>query len=59
MQAGEELAPLLAAFQALVARQTVPEWQAVLDAVQELPHVGAGPVGYWGVSLGFFARHLS
>jgi dienelactone hydrolase len=25
---------------------------AVLDAVQELGHVGAGPVGYWGVSLG-------
>jgi dienelactone hydrolase len=50
--AGEELAPLIAGFQALVARQTVPEWQAVLDAVQELDHVGAGPVGYWGVSLG-------
>jgi dienelactone hydrolase len=50
--AGEDLAPLLADFQALVARQTVPEWQAVLDAVQELGHVGAGPVGYWGVSLG-------
>jgi dienelactone hydrolase len=50
--AGEELAPLIAAFQALVARQTVPEWRAVLDAVQALGHVGAGPVGYWGVSLG-------
>ena len=50
--AGEELAPLIARFQALVARQTVPEWRAVLDAVQELGHVGAGPVGYWGVSLG-------
>jgi dienelactone hydrolase len=50
--AGEELAPLMASFQALVARQTVPEWRAVLDAVQELDHVGAGPVGYWGVSLG-------
>ena len=51
-EAGEDLAPLLAGFQALVARQTVPEWQSVLDAVQELDHVGAGPVGYWGVSLG-------
>jgi dienelactone hydrolase len=50
--AGEELAPLIAGFQALVARQTVPEWRAVLDAVQELDYVGAGPVGYWGVSLG-------
>ncbi|TYB40573.1 alpha/beta hydrolase [Micromonospora sp. AP08] len=50
--AGEELAPLIAEFQALVARQTVPEWRAVLDAVQELDHVGPGPVGYWGVCLG-------
>ncbi|KUN83156.1 hypothetical protein AQJ66_19885 [Streptomyces bungoensis] len=50
--AGAELAPLIAEFQALVARRTVPEWQAVLDAVQRLGHVGAGPVGYWGVSLG-------
>lgn len=50
--AGEELAPLIAGFQALVARQTVPEWQAVLHAVQQLGHVGAGLVGYWGVSLG-------
>jgi dienelactone hydrolase len=53
VDAGEELAPLLAGFQALVARQTVPEWRAVLDAVQKLEHVGAGPVGYWGVSLGY------
>jgi dienelactone hydrolase len=52
VEAGEELAPLIAGFQALVARRTVPEWRAVLDAVQDLEHVGAGPVGYWGVSLG-------
>ncbi|GES34601.1 alpha/beta hydrolase [Streptomyces angustmyceticus] len=52
VEAGEEVAPLIAGFQALVARQTVPEWRAVLDAVQRLEHVGPGPVGYWGVSLG-------
>ena len=52
VEAGEELAPLIASFQARVARQTVPEWRAVLDAVQELGHVGTGPVGYWGVSMG-------
>ncbi|MEU2157408.1 alpha/beta hydrolase [Streptomyces sp. NPDC019396] len=52
MEAGEEPAPLIAGFQALVARQTVPEWRAVLDAVQQWDHVGHGPVGYWGVSLG-------
>jgi dienelactone hydrolase len=50
--AGADLAPLIASFQALVARQTVPEWRAALDAVQELDHVGAGPVGYRGVSMG-------
>src|SRR5437588_192101 len=52
VDAGEELYPLIASFQALVARQTVPEWRSVLDAVQQLDHVGVGPVGYWGVSLG-------
>jgi dienelactone hydrolase len=52
VDAGEELAPLIASFQALVARQVVPEWQVVLDAVQKLSHVGTGKVGYWGVSLG-------
>lgn len=48
--AGEDPAPLIAEFQALVARQTVPEWRTALDAVQE--HLGPAPVGYWGVSLG-------
>jgi dienelactone hydrolase len=52
VNAGAELAPLIASFQALVARRTVPEWRAAVDAVQELDYVGAGPVGYWGVSLG-------
>jgi dienelactone hydrolase len=52
LDAGEGLAPLIAGFQALVVRQIVPEWQAVLDAVQKLSHVGTGPVGYWGMSLG-------
>jgi len=30
----------------------VADWRAVLAAVQELEEVGAGPVGYWGVSMG-------
>jgi len=51
-EAGAQLAPLIASFQALVARQTVPEWRAVLNALQDLDRVGAGPAGYWGVSLG-------
>ncbi|MFE7564940.1 dienelactone hydrolase family protein [Kitasatospora sp. NPDC057500] len=52
IEAGAEPAPLLAEFHALVARRTVPEWRAVLDAVQRLDDIGTGPVGYWGVSLG-------
>jgi dienelactone hydrolase len=52
LDAGAELASVIGAFQELVARQIVPEWQAVLDAVQKLSHVGTGPVGYWGLSLG-------
>jgi dienelactone hydrolase len=46
VSSGGDLAALLADFHALVAEQTVPEWQAVLD------HLDAGPVGYWGISLG-------
>jgi dienelactone hydrolase len=35
------------------ARQAVPEWQATLDALQHNDIIGdAGPVGYWGVSMG-------
>lgn len=30
----------------------IPEWRATLHAVREVPEVGAGPVGYWGVSMG-------
>jgi dienelactone hydrolase len=36
----------------LVVGQAVADWQAVLTAVQQLDHVGVGPVGYWGVSMG-------
>jgi dienelactone hydrolase len=52
MQTGEDVAPVLAEFHTLIAGQSVPEWRAVVDAVQDLDHVGAGPVGYWGLSLG-------
>ena len=30
----------------------VEDWRAVLDAVEQLPEVGAGPTGWWGVSMG-------
>src|SRR5262245_32645702 len=51
-QTGGDLTPLVAGFHTLLAAQTVPEWRAVLDAVQKLDHVGAGPVGYWGMAMG-------
>jgi dienelactone hydrolase len=51
-QTGREVTTAVAAFHALLVGQTVPEWRAVLGAVQELGCVGAGPVGYWGISMG-------
>lgn len=30
----------------------VADWQATIDAVQGLPEVGRGPVGWWGLSMG-------
>lgn len=52
MVVGEDTAALVAAMHDLMAGQAVAEWQAVITAVQELDHVGAGPVGYWGMSMG-------
>ncbi|MEU7866548.1 alpha/beta hydrolase [Dactylosporangium sp. NPDC049140] len=52
MASGDEVAPRLAALHTYLARQAVPEWSAVVTAVQELDHVGAGPVGYRGLSMG-------
>ncbi|WP_322763247.1 alpha/beta hydrolase [Frankia sp. Cr2] len=53
MAAGEPVGALIAEDNATRATQAVPEWQATLDALQNLDGVGAGgPVGYWGVSLG-------
>jgi hypothetical protein len=37
-QAGGELTPLIAGFHALLAGQILPEWRAVLDAVQQLDY---------------------
>jgi len=35
-----------------VVDETVAEWKATLDALQKLPEIGVGPVGYWGLSMG-------
>ncbi len=49
--AGESAWSQVADYNAGLAAQAVPEWRAMLDALQGLDEFG-GPVGYWGVSLG-------
>ncbi|OAH13099.1 dienelactone hydrolase family protein [Streptomyces jeddahensis] len=53
MAAGEPVAPIVVRYNLLLAERAVPEWQATLDALQELPEIGAeGPVGYYGLNMG-------
>ncbi|MEU7183656.1 MULTISPECIES: alpha/beta hydrolase [Streptomyces] len=51
--AHEPEGPVVVRYNARLAELAVPEWQAALDALQELPEIGAeGPVGYFGIALG-------
>lgn len=53
MSRGEPVADHITCHNAELAAEVVPEWQATLDALQELDEVGtAAPIGFWGVSLG-------
>ena len=53
MAAGEPVGPIVERYNAHLAARAVPEWQATLDALQQLPEIGpAGPVGYYGINLG-------
>ncbi|MDR6976448.1 cephalosporin-C deacetylase-like acetyl esterase [Streptomyces sp. 3330] len=53
MAQGEPVGPLVVRYNAHLAERAVPEWRATLDALQELPEIGAGgPVGYFGLHLG-------
>jgi cephalosporin-C deacetylase-like acetyl esterase len=53
MAAGEPVGPIVVRYNAHLAERAVPEWQATLDALQELPEIGVGgPVGYWGLNMG-------
>ncbi|MEV7686701.1 dienelactone hydrolase family protein [Streptomyces bungoensis] len=53
MAAGEPVGPIVVRYNAHLAERAVPEWQAVLDALQRLPEIGAdGPVGYYGLNMG-------
>jgi cephalosporin-C deacetylase-like acetyl esterase len=53
MAAGEPVGPIVVRYNGRLAERAVPEWQATLDALQELPEIGAdGPVGYYGLNMG-------
>lgn len=34
------------------AERAAREWRATLDAVEQIPEIGKGPVGFWGLSMG-------
>jgi hypothetical protein len=53
MAAGDPVGPIVVRYNADLAKRAVPEWQATLDALQELSEIGTeGPVGYFGVHMG-------
>jgi len=50
--AGEPEGPIVVRYNAYLAQLAVPEWRAALDALQDLPEIGAGgPVGYFGLNM--------
>lgn len=50
--AREPLGPIVSAYNALLAEQAVPEWQAAMDALLALPGIDdSRPVGYSGMTL--------
>ncbi|MFJ9343291.1 alpha/beta hydrolase [Streptomyces sp. NPDC101733] len=50
---GAPEAPIVVPYNARLAEFAVPEYRATLDALQELPEIGAdGPVGYVGIAMG-------
>ncbi|MCC9308258.1 alpha/beta hydrolase [Kitasatospora sp. RB6PN24] len=51
--AGEPEGPIVVRYNAHLAELAVPEWRATLDALQQLPEIGAnGPVGFFGINMG-------
>ncbi|MFI2641923.1 alpha/beta hydrolase [Streptomyces sp. NPDC018610] len=51
--AGEPEGPIVVRYNDHLAKLAVPEYQMALDALQELPEIGAdGPVGFWGINMG-------
>ncbi|MBD0696132.1 alpha/beta hydrolase [Streptomyces sp. CBMA123] len=52
LAAGRPISAWVARHTAALAERAVPEWRAVLDALEGAGGEGLGPVGYWGLSLG-------
>ena len=53
MAAGEPVGPIVVRYNLHLAERAVPEWQATLDALRQLPEIGTeGPVGYFGLNMG-------
>lgn len=51
--AGEPEGPIVVRYNDYLAKLAVPEYRALLDALQELPEIGVGgPVGFWGLNMG-------
>jgi dienelactone hydrolase len=52
LEAGANPVAIFDKLHTTLSEQSVPEWQAAVSALQSLDHVGPGPAGYWGMSLG-------
>ncbi|MFD3745543.1 alpha/beta hydrolase [Nocardia sp. NPDC058633] len=51
--AGEPIAPIIVEYNASLASRAVPEWRASIDALQQLPSIGADArIAYCGTALG-------
>ncbi|MFI9162492.1 alpha/beta hydrolase [Kitasatospora aureofaciens] len=51
--AGEPEGPIVVRYNDYLAKLAVPEYHALLDALQQLPEIGTdGPVGFWGINMG-------
>lgn len=49
---GRSMAPSITALNLSLAERAVPEWQATIDALTQLPDIGSVPIGYGGMTLG-------
>ncbi|GAA1216055.1 hypothetical protein GCM10009665_02330 [Kitasatospora nipponensis] len=51
--AGEPEGPIVVRYNDHLAQLAVPEYRALLDALQDLPEIGTGGlVGFWGINMG-------